>query len=193
MTDKLADDTVELRLAVLLHRLADVSDVLAYLYLVDTEVERLLGRIEQISHLWIYLPYREGKGAIANEAVQLRTEIYRDDISLLEDNVRAGDTMDDDLIDRGTDAPREALISETGGVASVADDEVVRHLIQLCRTDPGSDVLSHLGEGTAIELIGEIELIDLLSRLEDNVIATDHLCKVFLSLEISGTYYRCDP
>ena len=104
--------------------------------------------------------------------------------------------MYNDLIDRGTDASREALISETSRVATVTDDEVVRHLIQIRRADTGADVLSHLRKGAAIELIGEIELIDLLARLEDNVIASNHQCQSLvdsISLEISGTYCRYGP
>ena len=83
VTDKLADDTVKLRLAVLLHRLTDVSDVLAHLYLVDAEVECLLGRIEQISHLGVNLSDGEGEGAITDEAAKLRAEVHRDDVALL--------------------------------------------------------------------------------------------------------------
>lgn len=60
-----------------------------------------------------HLPAGEGPGTVAVEAVDFGAHVYADDVAVL-DLVRAGEAVDDLVVDRDAGARGESAISEEG-------------------------------------------------------------------------------
>src|SRR5690606_40285345 len=72
-------------------------------------------------------------------------------------DLRAGDAMADDVVDRGADRLREAPVAHVGGYRLLhVDDVLVADVVQLLGADPGLDVrgddLQHLGDRKSTRL-----------------------------------------
>lgn len=83
------------------------------------------------------------------------------------------------VIDRGAEAPREAIISEEGRSSTVVTDELLSTSIQLQSRDSRSYDLSDLCKRTSYQKIGRTHQFDLFVCLQ-----VDHLSKQLLSLYV---------
>jgi hypothetical protein len=104
-------------------------------------------------------------GAVAEVAAQRGGDVEVDDVAG-EEHAVARDAVADDLVGRGADRLREALVVERRGVGAVLDDELVAQAIERAgghaRDDVRLDEVEHLrGEAT-----GGAHLLDLCPALD---------------------------
>src|SRR3954454_7852148 len=169
MADEGADDVESLRFRVLLHRRADVAEVLARTHLGDGRLEALPRRIDEDLRLRRDLADRHRNRAVAHEALQDRAEVETDDVSLLQLGP-VGDAVHDDVIDGGADhrgIGREAhrRVALEGRLRAAFGQLLFRHRVELrrrhARPDDAAQDLEDL-EDYAVGPVHDRELVAIL-------------------------------
>ena len=163
----LAHHAEALGLGVLLDRVADVAQGRARLDGADAAEHRLAGHVDQaLGH------HRRRAGevhaaGVAVPAVLDDGDVDIDDVAVLQDLGFARDAVADDVVDRGADRGREALVADVGRDRLLhVDDVVVADAVQLGGGHAGlhvrGDDLQHLGGQAA----GDAHLLDLVRGLD---------------------------
>ena len=141
-------------LAVALHRIADITDAVAGLCLLDALVQSCLGHIQQALCFQVDLAHRIGAGVVAVEAIDLCTGVDADDVARADDDIMRRDAMDDGIIQADAGRSRETVQSlEVGGTA-VLYDEIVDQLIQFPGGHASLNVLAAVLQGSCAQGIG---------------------------------------
>ena len=154
VTFQFADDMVATSFTVVLDSSADIADALPCYSLLDADVEGLLRGAKESQSLGSYLTYSKRVGGVPREACEFRAAVDGDNVSILEYDLRGRDPMYDVVIDRSTETPWEAIITEERGSRTVVTDELLSALIELQGRDPRSYDLSDLGERTTDQEVG---------------------------------------
>ena len=81
----------------------DVGEPVAGLRLGQALPERGFAHLEQPGQLGGDLPHADGEGRVPVPAVDDGAAVDGDDVALAQHDVRAGDAVHDDLVDRGAD------------------------------------------------------------------------------------------
>ncbi len=165
---ELADNGETGVLAVALHRVADVTDAVAGLGLLDTFIKSSLGHIQQTLSLQVDLAHRIGAGIVAVESVDLCTGVDADDIAGTDDDVMRRDTMDDGIVQADAGRAREAIQALEIGDAAVLDDEVIDQLIQFPGGHTCFDMFTAVFQGSRAQGIGLAHTVQLFRILDLN-------------------------
>ena len=158
MTGEFTYDSIVLLFAMVLYCRTYVSQMLSCLSSINTEEECLFCDLQQLLHFFSYLADTECIGRITIEAVEQSTAIHRNDIAIFKDDIVRWDPMDDNIIDRGTNAGgkrpsiriRETLECWDGSVVTY---ELVRNLIQLEGRYTRLDMFCQLAKRTTNKLV----------------------------------------
>src|SRR5690606_22067476 len=116
----------------LLDGVADVAEGVPRLDLGQTQVQRLIGDVDQPLGAGVDLADRIHAARIAMPAVDDDGVVDVDDVAFLQDLV-AGNAVADDVVDRGADRLGIALVAQAGGRAAVVQGELAHQIVQLAR------------------------------------------------------------
>jgi len=146
---------------------ADVTDRTAENDGGHRSVECVLRHFHQMLHFLVDLADREGPGRIGAPAVQLDSDIDRNDVPVVQDSLGVRNAVDDLLIQRSTDAPGETVQAfERGHGPSMGSDEIVREPVDLERRDPGSNPWTDLHQKIGDDRTAPCNRVDLFGSLE---------------------------
>ena len=124
------DDAVTMTFAMALHRIADIADVFACHGILDTEIKAFLRRLQQLADIVADLTDTKSIGGVAIKTVEKGATVNSDNVTLLQDGLSVGHPMNDNVVDRGTDAARERTtvvirkILERGDCPMVANERL---------------------------------------------------------------------
>src|SRR5690606_38845945 len=164
-----------LRFGVALDGVADVDHGSALEPLEDASEHGRAGHLDQAPGLQRGLADEVHPAGVAVPAVLDDGDVDIDDVALPQHLGLAGDAVADDVVDRGADRRREALVTQVGrdGVLDL-DDVVVADPVQLGGADPRLHVrghdLQHLGGKAA----GDAHAFDVLRSLETDLHGPDY-------------------
>ena len=119
VSDELADNAVAGFLAKVLDGKADVAQAMSRHSLLYTDVQSLLGGLQQAHHLLADLTHGERIGAVGVETVELDAAVDGDDITVTEHGFLRRYAMYDLLVDRGAEGARKILIALASGDTAV--------------------------------------------------------------------------
>ena len=162
----LTHDTVVASLAILLDGVGDIANAVAGHCVLDADIERLLGRAQQLEGLLGDIADTESVGAVAVEPLGGDgTAVTGHDVAILENIVRR-DAMHHHLVDRGAERGGEAVQPFEAGRAALRTDILFSDLVETACSHTGSDNLGHLGQGARHDQISPSQHLDLLVCLE---------------------------
>ena len=128
----------------LLHRVADIPDVVPHPGLGDRRGERLAGHRHQPLGLRRDLAHGDGGGRVGVEALQLHPHVHAHDAPLGKHPPDRGDAVDDLLVDRGAEGLGEAVEAlERRHGALVTPDEGLRGGVEVLGRHAGPYDLPH--------------------------------------------------
>ena len=119
VSDELADNAVAGFLAIVLDGKADVAQAMSRHSLLYTDVQSLLGGLQQAHHLLANLAHGERIGAVGVETVEFDAAVDGDDITVTEHGFLRRYAMYDLLVDRGAEGARKILIALASGDTAV--------------------------------------------------------------------------
>ena len=111
--------------------------------LLYTEVESLLGGLQQTHNICRYLAHGKRIGAIGVKAVQADATVESDDITVLEHRFLRRYAVYDLLVDRGAKGAGKTLIALAGRYAAVVTYILLSDSVQLSGSYTRLNVLSH--------------------------------------------------
>ena len=148
-----------------LHCVGDVPDAVAGLGLCYAFVQGSLGDLEQFRPLGIDFAYCEGIAGIAVVSVKRDHAVGAHDVAFSQ-LVVGGEAVHYRLVDFDAKGAGEALVSETGGEASVVEYELAGDVVEAPRGHPGSHVLGDFAERAAHQGACCAHLFELFSCLD---------------------------
>ena len=153
--------------------MADVAYETVRLSSLHANLQTLLGYTHQLFLLRRGLADDEHTAGIGIIAVENRGEVDVDDIALLKYIFLLGDTVTDDLVDRGADGHGErrgiivATIVQAGGDGVMLLAVLATYLVDLQRVHPCVDLSCHLVEYTRIDDTRPTDTLNLLRSLDE--------------------------
>ena len=123
------------------------------------------GDVDQALALGRDLADAEHAARIAKVTVQDRRAVDVDDVALVQHIRIAGDTVADNVVDRGAHALGIALVVEVGRRAAVLDGVVVDHLVDLVGGHARGDVLADVVEHANVDGGRALDALDVSRRL----------------------------
>ncbi len=165
VADELAHHREALRLDVLLHRVADVRQMAAGAHLLDRQLERLAGHLEQPAGLARHLADREGARRVAVVALVEDAAVDADDVAL-DQRLLGRDAVHDDVVDRGAQGRRIAAVVEEGRHPAGGADRLLGVAVELGGGDAGRDALLDAVQHPVDDAVGLVHQLDLAAGLE---------------------------
>jgi hypothetical protein len=131
----------------------------------DAAHHRLVRALDQQPRLLVHVAGQEGRIGVPVHAADVRGDVDVDDVTVVDQRV-VGDPVADHLVERGTQRLRVTAVAERTGVGTVADQEIVAHLVQVV----GRDARGHGGanrlQGLGGQLARHPHPLDDLGRLD---------------------------
>ena len=158
MSGEFSDDAVAMRFAMTLHGAADVSDMLACDGILNAEIEAFLRCFQQLTNFVADFTDTKSIGRVTIKAVKESSTVNGDNVTLLKDGLSIGYSMNDDVVDRGTDAARKRTpigireILERGDSPMIAN-EFLGNGIQLQRRDARFNMFGQFAERFTNKLV----------------------------------------
>ena len=151
----------------LLHRMPDISDVIAGARLGDAGHERLLGHAQQPLRLGADVPYRKRGRGVRVQPFERDTDVHAEDLACREHAPRGRDAVDDLRVDGGAQRRGEVVESLEGRPgAGVAADEVFGDAVQVRGRDAGPDVPAHERQRARDDAAGGRHRLDFPCRFD---------------------------
>ena len=136
----------------------------------DAEVERLACRVDQTAAPpGDGLAARDREPAVGPPAVEDQPAVERHEVAVL-DHQRAGNAVDDLVVDRDAQRVGESLVPEEARDAVVIPDERLRLAVEIEGRDPGAYGARQLREAGAEDLPGDPHLLDLIRPLQSEAV-----------------------
>jgi hypothetical protein len=167
VADVLAHDPVAVGLGVALDGPAYVAQVTALAALLDGALQALLGDADELEEFGVNLAHRHGRRRVADEAVQGRADVNREDVALPE-RVVGREAVDDLLVDGGADGVGEAVVALEGRQGPGVADHALGRAVHVERRHAGLNHPAQLLEHAPDQLARGAHLIQLFSGLPDN-------------------------
>jgi hypothetical protein len=139
MAAEVANDAVAMLFRMALDGVGDIAHSVSGLRLLYPEHQAFVGDIDQPPRLERNVADQEHSAGVAVPAVEDRGDVDVDDVALLED-LLAGYSVADDMVDRRAAAPREAAIAERGRNRSGIERHPLHDRVDLV----GRDARNHL-------------------------------------------------
>jgi hypothetical protein len=98
MAAELTDYRVAVLLAMHLNCMTDIPDTVTFFTLVKSYIESLFGCLKKTLHLGSDFATSEGVSRIATETVELYHYVKGDIVALFDENIVAGNSMDNDIV-----------------------------------------------------------------------------------------------
>ena len=159
----------------LLHSVPDIADAMSGLCLCDPFIKSFLGYSEKPLRLGSDLPNRERIRGIAIKPLHKRAAVYRNHVSVLQDDLGRGNPVHDLLVDRYAERVRETVVPQKSRNGSVASDEVLGDPVQLEGRHSRANVLGQLGQRSADQPVVLTEQLDLFRRFKVYHLAFERL------------------
>ncbi len=166
VTADLTDDAVAVLQRMLMHGRAHVAEIMPRHDLAYADLHALAGDLYQLSRLRTYVSDAEHPGRVGKITFVDRGHIDIDDIAVLQNHVRGGNTVADLIVQRGADALRKSLIVQRCRDAAHLLRRLIDDPVDLLRTHPLTDTGGHLVEHGDIDLRAGPDSFDILRRLE---------------------------
>lgn len=165
---ELAHDRIAERLGVRLDGMTDISHARAGLDRFDAETVALERRHEKLHRVFAHLAHGDGRGIIPVKALHHERDVDADDSALLQDLLRVGDAVADDVVHRGADALGKAPVVEWCGDDVVFLGEVDLEIVDLLGRHAGNDLLYDPLEALGREPAGPGHGLDLGLTLDED-------------------------
>jgi len=147
MAGQFAYDSVTLRLTMLLYSSPNITNMFSCNSLLNTDIKRLFGRLEQLLHFRTDLAHTKRIGTVTIEAVKKCTAVNGYNITIFQYNFITRNSMNHHVIDRCADRGGKRRSVWIGEIlerrdCSVVKNELFCNLIQLQSRNPRSDMLA---------------------------------------------------
>ena len=148
--------------------MTDISHARAGLDRFDAETVAPERRHEKLHRVFTHLAHGDGRGIIPVKALHHERDVDADDIALLQDLLRVGDAVADDVVHRGADALGKAPVVEWCGDDVVLPGKVDLEIVDLLGRHAGNDLLDDPLEALGREPAGPGHGLDLGLTLDED-------------------------
>ncbi len=164
----LADGGELVRRALLEDEGPDVAEESALFHFGDGQLEALARHLGHLAGLFADVADEEGRRRVAVEALEDGGDVDVDDVAVLE-HLFTGDAVTHDLVDRGADALRKAVVVQRRRPGTAAHRVFVDELVDVLGGDAGADHVAHAKQRVSGHLRGDTQRVHLFHCLDADV------------------------